>query len=161
MELVEHNFPAVFCADWRLPVDGWPTLARVLRNLRNRAPQMRVSPLAVSAVVGCLGWPTPAANPQRALRPASTPTLLINAQYDPATAHAWARNVATQLGPAATLVTYRGWGHVVYGRSPCVTSVVDRYLIDLRRPPAGAACPGVAPDPFGVGVRAPSRRGYR
>ncbi|MCA2214822.1 alpha/beta hydrolase [Jidongwangia harbinensis] len=161
VDLVEHTFPAVFCADWRLPVDGWPTLARVLRNLRNRAPQMWVSPLAASAVVGCLGWPTPAANPQRALRPASTPTLLINARYDPATALAWARNVAAQLGPAATLVTYRGWGHVVYGRSPCVTSVVDRYLIDLRRPPAGAACPGVAPDPFGVGVRAPARRGYR
>jgi pimeloyl-ACP methyl ester carboxylesterase len=160
VDLVEHSFPAVFCADWRLPVTGYPSLALVLRDLRARAPQMQVSPLALSAVVGCLGWPSPAANPQRVLRPATAPTLLINARYDPATAHAWARGVAAQLGPAATLVTYQGWGHVVYGRSPCVTSVVDRYLVDLRRPP-GVACPPVAPDPFGVGRRTPPRRGYR
>jgi pimeloyl-ACP methyl ester carboxylesterase len=152
--LVEHSFPAVFCADWNLPVRDYDALAATLRTLRARAPQMRVSPLGLSAVVGCLGRTTPAVNPQRPLRPATVPTLLLNAWHDPATAYAWAHSVAGQLGPAASLVTYRGWGHVVYGRSACATSVVDRYLVDLRRPP-GTWCPGVPPDPFGVGRRIP------
>jgi pimeloyl-ACP methyl ester carboxylesterase len=152
--LVEHSFPAVFCADWNLPVRDYDALAGTLRTLRARAPQMRVSPLGLSAVVGCLGRTTPAVNPQRPLRPATVPTLLLNAWRDPATAYAWAQSVAGQLGPAAALVTYRGWGHVVYGRSACTTSVVDRYLVDLRRPP-GTWCPGVPPDPFGVGRRIP------
>ncbi len=160
--VVDEPFPAVFCADWALPVDGYPDFAARLAVLRGRAPQMRASPLALAATVGCLGWPSPVRNPQRRLAPAVVPTLLVNARHDPATAYAWARSVAAQLGPRASLATYDGWGHVVYGRTPCVTGIVDRYLIDLRRPPAGASCAGVVPDPFGVGRRAPLRtRGYR
>jgi pimeloyl-ACP methyl ester carboxylesterase len=150
-EVLPNSFPAVFCADWDLPVGGYRQLAARLRELRAQAPQMLVSPLALSATVGCLGWPSRADNPQAPLRRAATPTLLINARHDPATPYGWARNVAAQLGPRANLVEYRGWGHVVYGRSACVTSVVDRYLTDLRTPAVGAACAGVVPDQFGVG----------
>ncbi len=160
--VVDNSFPAAFCGDWSLPVDGYADLAARLAALRRRAPQMLVSPLALSATVGCLGWPSPVRNPQRRLAATTVPTLLINARHDPATAYAWARSVAAQLGPRATLATYEGWGHVVYGRTPCVTGVVDRYLVDLRRPAAGTSCAGAVPDPFGVGRRAPLRgRGYR
>jgi pimeloyl-ACP methyl ester carboxylesterase len=160
--VIDYSFPAVFCADWSLPVDGYADLAARLAALRRRAPQMRVSPLALSATIGCLGWPSPVRNPQRRLPPATVATLLINARHDPATPYAWARSVAAQLGPRATLATYAGWGHVVYGRTPCVTGIVDRYLLDLRRPATGTSCAGVVPDPFGVGRRAPLRRpGYR
>ena len=70
-----------------------------------------------------------------------------------ATPYRWrAQNVTAQLGPKATLLTYDGWGHAVYGRTSCVTSAVDRYLIELRRPATGSrSCPGVVPDPFGIG----------
>lgn len=149
--LVEHPFPAVFCADWALPVDGWADLAAQLTALAGRAPQMTASPLALSGTVGCLGWPVPAANPQRRLSSTGTPTLLINSRHDPATPYRWAQNVAAQLGPKATLLTYEGWGHAVYGRTDCVTSAVDRYLIELRPPAPGTTCPGVVPDPFGIG----------
>lgn len=149
--VVEDPFAAVFCADWALPVNGYPDFAARLAALRERAPQMIASPLALTATVSCLGWPLPVRNPQRRLAPAVVPTLLINARHDPATAYAWARSVTAQLGPQAALATYDGWGHVVYGRTPCVTGLVDRYLIDLRRPAAGASCPGVVPPPFGVG----------
>jgi pimeloyl-ACP methyl ester carboxylesterase len=146
-----NSFAAVFCADWALPVHGYADLARKLAAAKARAPQMLASPLALTAVVGCLGWPARAVNPQRALRPARTPILVINSRHDPATAYRWAQRVAAQLGPRARLVTYRGWGHVVYGRSKCVTGAVDAYLIHVRTPPAGTSCPGVPPDPFGVG----------
>ena len=150
-EQVEHPFPAVFCADWSLPVTGYADLAAKLAATRVRAPQMLASPLALSATVGCLGWPVPPANPQRPLHPASTPILLIGARHDPATAYAWAQHVMSQLGPDARLITYLGWGHVSYGRSPCLTGFADAYLIDARTPPAGSECPAVPPDPFGVG----------
>ena len=77
--------------------------------------------------------------------------LLVNAVHDPATAYPWARHVAQQLGPNATLVSYQGWGHVVYNRTPCVAGAVDGYLIGLTSPAAGATCPPVEPEPFGVG----------
>lgn len=160
--VTEEPFRAVFCADWSLPVAGYPDLADRLAALRRRAPQMLVSPLALSATVGCLGAAPAVRNPQRPAVPAVVPTLLINARHDPATPYVWARAVAAGMGPRATLATYDGWGHVVYGRTPCVTGIVDRYLIDLRRPAAGVSCAGVVPDPFGVGRRAPLRtRGYR
>jgi pimeloyl-ACP methyl ester carboxylesterase len=151
--LVDYSFPAVFCADWSLPVGGYAGFAAQLTALARRAPQMAAAPLALSATVGCLGWPSPASNPQRRLSATGTPTLLINSRHDPATPYLWAQNVAAQLGPKATLLTYDGWGHVVYGRTACVTSAVDRYLIVLRTPAPATACPGVVPDPFGIGKR--------
>ncbi|OJF14602.1 alpha/beta hydrolase [Couchioplanes caeruleus] len=154
---VEYSFPAVFCDDWAMPVRGWDDLRRRLATLARGNPEMPVSPLAMTSVAGCLGWPLPPDNPQRTLATARTgPVLLINARHDPATPHVWAAEVARQLGPKASLVTYEGWGHTVYGRSGCVTGLVDRYLLTVRPPAAGSSCPGVEPKPSGVGKR-PSR----
>ncbi|MEV8506163.1 alpha/beta hydrolase [Actinoplanes sp. NPDC051475] len=159
---VEHSFPAVFCDDWALPVGGWTGLRDRLAALARENPQMPVSPLALESVTGCLGWPLPPDNAQRVLAPARTgPVLLINARHDPATPYAWARTVAAQLGPRATLVTYDGWGHTVYGRSDCVTTAVDRYLLTVRPPAAGTSCPGVEPAAGGVGRRPAGRRDRR
>ncbi|MEV6595870.1 alpha/beta hydrolase [Actinoplanes sp. NPDC051346] len=150
----EYSFPAVFCDDWALPVRGWNDLRDRLATLARGNPEMPVSPLAMTSVASCLGWPLPPDNPQRALATARTgPVLLINARHDPATPHVWAAETARQLGPKATLVTYEGWGHTVYGRSPCVTTLVDRYLLTVRPPAAGSSCPGVEPKPGGVGRR--------
>jgi pimeloyl-ACP methyl ester carboxylesterase len=143
------GFPAIFCQDWSLPVTGYPDLRRHLARLRTRAPQMLASTLALSAVVGCLGWPHAPTNPQRRLRPVATPILLVGTRHDAPTAYAWAGRVAAQLGRNARLVTYRGWGHIAYGRTPCVTGVIDAYLINGRI--RTTDCPGVVPPPFGVG----------
>jgi hypothetical protein len=151
--VVEHPFPAVFCADWQLPVPGPDSYAAHLRRSAVLAPDMRYSPLALAAAAGCLGWPHRPANPQRPARAARTPMLLVNARYDPATAHDWARGVARQLGPRARLLTYDGWGHAVYGRGSCTVAAVDRYLLTLALPAGGARCPAVPPEPFGIGRR--------
>ncbi|GGQ54678.1 alpha/beta hydrolase [Couchioplanes azureus] len=163
----EYSFPAVFCDDWAVPLRGWADLRDRLATLARGNPQMPVSPLAMTSVAGCLGWPLAPDNPQRALTAARTgPVLLINARHDPATPHVWAAAVARQLGPRASLVTYEGWGHTVYGRTGCVTDLVDRYLLTVRPPAAGSSCPGVEPKPSGVGRRpagvsrvVPARRG--
>jgi pimeloyl-ACP methyl ester carboxylesterase len=153
VDIVDHSFPAVICSDWYLPITGFPDLHRRLRILAGRAPQMLASPLALGAVTGCLGWPSAPPNPQRALVPprGMAPVLLIGSRHDPATSYAWAQSVAGQLGDAGSLLTYEGWGHVVYNRSPCVAAAADKYLVSLIRPAAGASCPGVEPSPFGVG----------
>ncbi|MFB9334215.1 alpha/beta hydrolase [Actinoplanes octamycinicus] len=151
IDLTPNSFPAVFCGDWALPVGDFTAYRRRLDVLAALAPQVRASPLALSAAAGCVGWPVPPASPQRVLSPAKLPMLLVNALHDPATGHAWARQVAAQLGPNARLLTYQGWGHIAYSHSPCVKTAVERYLIDLTLPAAGASCPAVEPEPFGVG----------
>jgi pimeloyl-ACP methyl ester carboxylesterase len=151
-DIVDHSFPAVFCADWSLPISGFADYRAHLRALAARAPQMLASPLAVSATAGCLGRTAPPANPQADLRPPPTgPILLVNARHDPATSYVWAQHVAQQLGDRATLLTYQGWGHVNYNRAPCIGGLVDRYLIALVPPPRGSSCRAVDPEPFGVG----------
>ncbi|MET8153793.1 alpha/beta hydrolase [Actinoplanes sp. NPDC049668] len=153
VEVSEHNYPAVFCNDWAVPVTGYRKLRKHLKRAAARAPGMLFSPSTLSSVNGCLGWNRGTANPQAPLPPARTgPVLLVSARHDPATPYAWARSVADQLGPQASQLTYEGWGHVVYGRSGCVNAAVDRYLIELRPAPAGASCPGIEPKPAGIGA---------
>nr|BFE69435.1 hypothetical protein GCM10020092_027360 [Actinoplanes digitatis] len=123
----------MFCNDWAVPVTGYRKLRKHLKRAAARAPGMLFSPSTLSSVNSCLGWNRGTANPQAPLPPARTgPVLLVSARHDPATPYAWARNVARQLGPQASRLTYEGWGHVVYGRSDCVNAAVDRYLIELR-----------------------------
>lgn len=146
-ESVEYSFPAVFCQDWSLPVASFPAYDAHLDRSATIAPEMRFSPLALDATVSCLGWPARVNNPQRPLRvPAGTnKLLLVNSLHDPATGYAWAANAAQQLGDAASLLTYEGWGHGVYGRSPCVDAAVDGYLISLVVPATGTRCPAAPP----------------
>ncbi|GIF03614.1 alpha/beta hydrolase [Actinoplanes siamensis] len=151
VELTPNSFPAVFCGDWSLPVGDFAAYRRRLDALARVAPQVRASPIALSAAAGCVGWPSPPGSPQRRLSPAKLPTLLVNAVHDPATGYAWAQQVAGQLGPSARLLTYQGWGHVAYTHSPCVKAAVESYLLDLRLPPPGTTCPAVEPEPFGIG----------
>ncbi len=159
VDVSEHNFAAVFCDDWSMPVAGYANLRARLDRIAAGSPQMPFSPLALSSVYGCLGRPGPVNNPQRALAPARTgPVLLVNARHDPATPYPWTQHVAAQLGPRASVLTYEGWGHVVYGRSDCVSGVMDRYLLTVRPPAAGATCPGVEPKAAGVGGIASPRR---
>jgi pimeloyl-ACP methyl ester carboxylesterase len=150
-DLADHSFPAVFCADWSLPVGDFAAYHARLNALAARAPQILASPLAVSAASGCLGWPDRPADPQAPLDPVGIPVLLVNAAHDPATAYSWAEHVARQLGPRAVLLRYRGWGHVAYDKAKCVRGLVDHYLITLATPAPGSTCKPVEPEPFGVG----------
>ncbi|MCO8273092.1 alpha/beta hydrolase [Actinoplanes sp. TRM 88003] len=153
VDLIDHSFSPVFCEDWHFPATGYADLQRRLRTLAVEAPQMLVSPLAMTAVAGCLGWPSPPDNPQRPIAPLTgpAPVLLVNSVHDPATAYVWAQQVAARLGPSARLLTYDGWGHVVYNKSPCVSAAVDKYLLTLVPVAPGTRCPAVEPPPFGIG----------
>ncbi|HEX8629702.1 MAG TPA: alpha/beta fold hydrolase [Catenuloplanes sp.] len=138
-----YPFRAIFCQDWSLPVRDYPDLARHLSRMAALAPDMPYSPLALGALLGCVGGPEQVNNPQHRLRvaPTSRPLLVVNALHDPATGYPWAVSAAEQLGDRAVLVAYEGWGHGVYGRGPCATGVIDRYLVAGAVPAAGTSCP--------------------
>jgi pimeloyl-ACP methyl ester carboxylesterase len=150
-DLVEDGFQPVFCQDWSLPLRNYAEYAAHLAVQRLIAPDMRFSPLALSATVACLGWPAPVNNPQHPLRVHNSPTLLmLNSLHDPATAYTWALDAKAQLGAEARFVTYEGWGHGTYGRSDCLTGVVDAYLVSGALPPPGTRCSAVSPQPQAI-----------
>ncbi|MEU8285200.1 alpha/beta fold hydrolase [Micromonospora sp. NPDC048905] len=139
VDLTEYALPA-FCQDWSLPVDDFAEWNRYLKVSRDAAPHLRASPLAVRFAAICLGWT--AVNPQHELRVrTSTPVLLLNGSYDPATPYDGAQRVARQLGTHGRLLTYEGSGHASYPRTECTRGNVDRYLIYRVLPPVGASCP--------------------
>nr|WP_245715724.1 alpha/beta hydrolase [Micromonospora peucetia] len=135
---------AVFCADWHLPVRDHREYAAHLRRMARIAPDVRY-PQALPAIATCLGTPAPVANPQHRLRVRTdVPLLLANSRHDPASGHNWATNVSRQLGRSGVLLTYEGWGHGNYTRSPCMGEAIDRYLISVDVPVDGSSCPAVA-----------------
>ncbi|WP_228540277.1 alpha/beta hydrolase [Nocardia sp. XZ_19_369] len=123
----------ILCSDWRFDIadqDRWNQLWQ--EQTANAAP-LRAH-FAWGAGALCSGWPIAPANPAHLPQIADGPPLLImNSLHDPSTPHEWALGVAKNT-PNSTLLTYEGWGHGVYDRSPCTTSAADRYLIDLTIP---------------------------
>ncbi|WP_425568130.1 alpha/beta hydrolase [Nonomuraea rubra] len=88
----------------------------------------------------CQGHPV--TNPQHRLEyKGSAPLLVSTSMHDPSTPYEWSANVAEQLGSKATLFTYEGWGHGIYGKTPCITTAMDSYLISLTVPAQGIRCP--------------------
>lgn len=160
-EVVENPAP-VFCQDWRIEVRNYQEAARYWARARQLAPHMRISPIAWGIGSTCIGFPTKVNNPPHPLKvKGAAHILMLNARYDPATGYNWAVNAARQLGRAATLVTYDGWGHGVYGRGPCNTGITDRYLVSLKVPPAGTHCAAIPPsdNPAARSVTAPRAPG--
>jgi pimeloyl-ACP methyl ester carboxylesterase len=96
---------------------------------------------AGAGLYGCTPWkaaPTPL--PARAAIDTSTPVLLVGNTGDPVTPYSGAQDMAKDLGDD-TLLTWQGQGHTSYPKTPCLTSAVDAYLIDLTVPPNGQTCP--------------------
>ncbi|MDF5751929.1 alpha/beta hydrolase [Spongiactinospora sp. TRM90649] len=134
----------IFCKDFRWPIRDYREYTKHLRRAQAVAPDMGIVPTSLTLVAICLSEPDPIPNPQHRLKVKNgPPLLLVNGLHDPSTGYAWAVNVAAQIGKRARLLTYEGWGHDIYGRSDCINSTVDDYLIALKAPARGARCPAV------------------
>ncbi|MFB4289627.1 alpha/beta fold hydrolase [Nonomuraea sp. ATR24] len=135
---------AILCSDWNLTLRGYREYADVMRASNAVAPDMRYNPMPMGDMPICQGHPVN--NPQHPLRyRGSAPLLVTTTVHDPSTPYEWSANVARQLGPKATLLTYEGWGHGVYGRSECTTVAMDTYLISRTVPAQGTRCPAEKP----------------
>ncbi|MEW9552272.1 alpha/beta fold hydrolase [Nonomuraea sp. NPDC050783] len=135
---------AILCEDWNLSLRGYDEYAEVMRASNAVAPDMRYNPMPMGDMPICQGHPVN--NPQHRLRyKGSAPLLVTTSMHDPDTPYVWSANVARQLGPKATLLTYEGWGHGVYGMTECTTAAMDDYLLSLTVPAKGTRCPAEEP----------------
>jgi pimeloyl-ACP methyl ester carboxylesterase len=143
---VAESFQPIFCEDWRLPVHNVGQLDAMRTALATViTTDLKYSPLAMRATIGCIGWPAKVNNPQQRLSiHGAPPILMLNSRYDPATPYPWAVTASQQSG--AVLLTYDGWGHGAYFKnSQCVIDATDHYLLTGVTPPRGTHCPAVPP----------------
>ena len=88
----------------------------------------------------CPLWPVKSAPKQPAVDGNGAPAIVvIGTTGDPATPYEYAKSMADQLS-SAVLVTFNGEGHLAYGQSSCVKSVVDAYLVRSQVPRDGTRC---------------------
>lgn len=134
------SFVAISCADnsvARQP-HRWPEFAAA--SARN-APVF--GPFWLYLRQPCATWQAPEGGyPQRYTGPwtqrSSVPALLLNNRFDPVTSESSARRAAQAMGTARLVVVTDGYGHEPTGE--CVTTVRQRYLIDLEVPEPGTTC---------------------
>jgi len=128
------------CADWTFDIPGQADWTRLWHDQNQNAGTLRAH-FAWAAGSLCSAWPAPPPNPPHLPRISGAPAiLLMNSLHDPATPYEWATQIATDT-PGAVLLTYDGWGHGVYDRTPCTTAAGDDYLIDLTPPQPHTHCP--------------------
>ncbi|HEU5475607.1 MAG TPA: alpha/beta hydrolase [Actinophytocola sp.] len=140
-EIGPNPYPLIWCSDWRYPVRDYAEYAGLRARLAQRFPIIEWSPYVDHAMT-CVNSGTRNTNPQRPLDIDNAPPLvMIGNVHDFATVYEWTLAAARQS--RARLITYEGWGHTVYGFSPCVNAAVDAYLIDLQPPARGLRCPNL------------------
>jgi hypothetical protein len=91
-------------------------------------------------LTGCAVWPVEPDPYPTGPAPGAPPILVVGTLGDPATPYESTARLAEMLG-VGTVLTWEGEGHTAYPNTGCITSAVDRYLIDLVVPPAGQRCP--------------------
>ncbi|RTL65782.1 MAG: alpha/beta hydrolase [Pseudonocardiaceae bacterium] len=91
-------------------------------------------------LLACAPWPAGAGLPNPGPVPGAPPMLVLGAAHDPRVGPESVRRAAGAL-VTARLVTWQGTGTGSYPRTPCVTGVVDRMLVQGEMPQADTVCP--------------------
>lgn len=131
-------FTAVECLDWQFTGST--------EELRQAAIELRteVSPKLLADMASwlpCHFWPaSPSLRPAPVRAEGAPPILVVGNTMDQATPYHWSVSIAGQL-ESARLLTRIGVGHIASERSQCVDTLIDKYLIRLTPPAAGAVCP--------------------
>jgi pimeloyl-ACP methyl ester carboxylesterase len=105
---------------------------------RTRSPLF--GPLFALRLLTCSASPVPTATPPSPRAPNTPPVLLLGAEGDPVTPLTGTRRMAERLA-SGVLLTWQGLGHAAFPRTPCVTSTVQRFLVDGQVPRNGTICP--------------------
>jgi len=127
----------VNCADFVAPTNlaTYDALAARLGKLNPRFGEA-----AVYLSLDCAFWPFhPSHDPVAPVARGAPPILVVGTTGDPATPYAWAQKPAQELS-SGVLLSRPGEGHTAYGKSACIDSLVDAYLLTLAVPPVGTSC---------------------
>lgn len=87
----------------------------------------------------CSSWPVPTDTPAP-LAGTPTPTLLLGSAADPAVPLPESQRVAAGM-QGSVLVSWLGAGHGAYPATPCISGVVDDFLIGGSIPREETVCP--------------------
>ncbi len=131
------------CGDYR----DRPSVAQAaaIADTSAESGTVRAGQAALFWLGWCAGLP-PAEHPVSRVRfpiTLANPPVLLKALGDDATPWVWARQMANYFR-GASLITYEGVGHVLYGRTPsrCVNGAATAYLLRLKSP-GNLTCPYV------------------
>ncbi|WP_127126558.1 alpha/beta hydrolase [Georgenia sp. SYP-B2076] len=129
---------AINCADFGAE-GNLATWKAEAKELEKASPTFG-SALSYSEML-CADWPGAPTGERAPIAAAGAPPIMVvGTTGDPATPYEWSQALADQLD-SGFLVTYEGEGHTAYGRSnACITSAVDRFLIDGEKPVDGLTC---------------------
>ncbi len=109
------------------------------------AKAKKVAPLfgqfVVWGTLPCAYWPAVVKTQPKPLHAVGAkPIVVVGTTRDPATPYKWAQGLATEL-KSGILLSLDGDGHTAYLQgNPCITSAVDRYLINGTPPKKGTMC---------------------
>lgn len=127
--LLEANL-SINCADTDETFTDEQIRASV-EDLRGRYPLFG-APIAVN-LLSCDRWLAPRYPLPARDAAGAAPILVVGTTNDPATPYTGAQAMTAELD-SGFLLTWDGEGHTAYPKTPCVTSAVDAYLIDLTVP---------------------------
>lgn len=134
----EAALRTVKCADSPRPHPA--EVVRAVRALRTVDPQPVLTGVEASA---CAFWPPPR-EPARFGHPDMPPVLLTQAQQDPTTPYAGAKQMQTVLPGSRMITLHNSYSHGVFAsqRSDCVDSAAADYLVHGVVPAADVHCVG-------------------
>lgn len=118
-------------------VEEWEVEAA---RLKEATPVLGGDGMFASAGLGA--WPVESRSVRKPITATGIPPLLIiGTTNDPATPYEMAVSLHEAL-PSSVLLTVEGWNHTAYNAaaSSCVTSAVDRFLLDGTLPEEGTEC---------------------
>ncbi|AEV87952.1 transporter [Actinoplanes sp. SE50] len=128
---------AVNCSD----TEGAPTVDQVRKyqsEWRKKYP-MFGAPIAIG-MLPCTYWPGKRDPYPTGAAKGAPPIVVVGTTGDPATPYENTAHLAAMLGTGHVL-TWEGEGHTAYPSTPCITSAVDGYLLNLTVPKEGLRCP--------------------
>ena len=130
-----YAFPAIRCLDSQ--EDSVRSAAKRLAEDTREAPILgRLN----GPDLVCPLWPVKSAPDQPEVNAAGAPPILvIGTTGDPATPYEYAKSMADELS-SAVLLTFDGEGHLAYGQSRCIKTLVDAYLVRNQVPRDGTKC---------------------
>jgi pimeloyl-ACP methyl ester carboxylesterase len=138
LDLVDFTtFYAVMCLDFDWPDDPAVAFEAGADVAESMGP---IGESIVADAVRCTQWPVPPDPLEPITAPGTPPILVISTVGDPATPYESGVAVAERLA-SGVLLTYEGEGHTVaLNREPCVTPILERYLLEVEPPQDGTVC---------------------
>ena len=137
------------CSDYPSRLNTFNEISAFVADIVRQAPRFG-SFVGWQDLGKCAQWPFPVPNPPGPIELTDLPpVLLVNATGDAVTPLTDARTVAGQL-PGSSSVMVDADEHGVYGYGvKCADTAVERFLVDLARPPDPTDCDGSPLVPHG------------